>query len=103
MALLSDGRVLVGDGDRRRRVYTSDGAAVSDLALPVRVMSFRTEADRLVALPSLADEAAPPMLIGLTPLHFIARLEGHRGQVFSARWVAGNRVLTAGADGTAKL
>jgi WD40 repeat protein len=43
------------------------------------------------------------MLIGLTPLHFVARLEGHRGQVFSARWVAGNRVLTAGADGTARM
>lgn len=84
-------------------MYAPDGKAIADLALPAPLMSLRIEADRLVALPSLADEAAPPMLIGLAPLRFVARLEGHLGAVFSARWVSGSRVLTAGADGTARM
>ena len=33
----------------------------------------------------------------------IAQLAGHVGQVLSARWVAGDRILTAGGDGTARL
>jgi serine/threonine protein kinase/WD40 repeat protein len=102
-ALLPDGRIIVADGERRLRVYAPDGAVLADLAMPVLVMSLQRDAARLVALPSYAGEAGPPLLIDLDTYRIIARLEGHVGRVLSARWVPGERVLTAGADGTARL
>jgi len=66
-------------------------------------MSLRREAGRLVALPSYISAAAPPLLIDLDHGRVIAQLEGHIGLVWSARWVSGARILTAGADGTARM
>jgi len=53
--------------------------------------------------PSLARCGPGPMLIDVDTFRIVARLNGHTGQVLSARWVSGPRVLTAGTDGTAKL
>src|SRR5262249_27420428 len=47
--------------------------------------------------------AAPPLVIDLDRYHVVAQLEGHVGQVFSVRWVSEGRIVTAGADGTARL
>jgi WD40 repeat protein/serine/threonine protein kinase len=102
-AFLPDGRVLVADAERHLRTFAADGTVLSDLSLPVRVMSLERAAARLVALPTHGVEAGPPLLIDLDAFRIVAPLEGHVGQVFSARWVPGNRVLTAGADGTARL
>jgi WD40 repeat protein len=102
-ALLPDGRVLVADAERHLRAFATDGTVLADLSLPVCVMSLEHAAARLVALPSAGGEAGPPLLIDLDAFRIVARLEGHVGRVFSARWVSGNRVLTAGADGTARL
>jgi WD40 repeat protein len=102
-AFLTDGRIILADAERHLRVHASDGAVLSDLIVPVRVMSIQYSGTRLVALPSHADEAGPPLLIDLDLPRVIARLEGHVGRVFSARWVPGNRVLTAGGDGTARM
>jgi WD40 repeat protein len=102
-ALLPDGRVLVADAERHLRAFATDGTVLADLPLPVRVMSLRPAATRLVALAIRNGEVGPPLLVDLDAYRIVARLEGHAGQVFSARWVSGNRVLTAGSDGATRL
>jgi WD40 repeat protein len=101
--LLPDGRVAVSDADRRLRVHGPDGALLAEIRLPVRMMSLRHEGPRLVALPLYTIGAAPPVLIDLERYRIVAELSDRVGQIFSARWVAGGRILTAGADGTARL
>jgi len=100
---LSDGRVIASDAERRLRVYDPAGAVLGNLELPVRVMSLRSEGKRLVTIPLYTGNAGPPVLLDLERYRVIARLDGHVGRVFSARWVAGNRIITAGGDGTARL
>jgi WD40 repeat protein len=101
--LIPDGRVVIADAERRLRVYSPTGAAAADLEMPVRIMSLRRAGDRMVALPSYLGNAAAPPLIDLEHSRVVARLEGHVGQVFSARWMTDGRVITAGADGAARL
>jgi WD40 repeat protein len=101
--LLSDGRVLASDAERHLRVYGPDGAVLADLEMPARIVSLRRNGSRVVALPSYIGEAAPPLLVALDHYRVIARMDAHVGLVFSARWVSGNRLVTAGADGTARL
>ncbi len=103
VALVPDGRVIIADAERRLRFYGADGAILADLKLPVRMMSLRREGMRVIALPSYAGTTAAPLLIDLERYRVVAQLEGHIGQVFSARWAAGTRILTAGADGTARM
>jgi len=104
--LLPDGRVVAADAQRRLRVYASGGAVLADLEIPVRVMSLRIDGARLVTVPirpMYTAKLAPPLLLDLEHYRVIAQLEGHVGRVLSARWVAGNQILTAGSDGTARL
>jgi WD40 repeat protein len=101
--LLPDGRVIVSDAERRLRVYAPSGEVLAELETPARIMSLRRDKGRVVALPSYTGNAAPPLLIDLDRYRVVAQLEGHTGQVFSARWVSEGRIITAGADGTARL
>jgi WD40 repeat protein len=57
----------------------------------------------LLTIPLLAGEASPPVLWDLERYIRIALLDGHRGRAYSARWADRRQVLTAGADGTARL
>jgi len=58
----------------------------------------------LITIPSFTGNAAPPVLWDLERYRLVARLEGHVGFVYSARFVAGGQtIVTAGADGTAGL
>ncbi|HEU4728255.1 MAG TPA: protein kinase [Kofleriaceae bacterium] len=102
-AVLSDGRVISADAHGRLRIYDSRGTIRAELALPMRVMSLRIEGAHLVTVPSYFSLGAPPVLIDLEHDRIVAPLEGHTGRVFSARWVAGHQILTAGGDGTARL
>ncbi|HEX3482480.1 MAG TPA: protein kinase [Kofleriaceae bacterium] len=103
VGLLPDGRVIVSDAGRRLHVYGPGGTVQANLEVPGRLMALRYQGAHLVALPSYAGDATPPVVIDLDRYRVAAQLAGHIGQVFSARWVAGERVLTAGADGTARL
>jgi len=103
VGLLPDGRVIASDAGGRLHVYGPGGVVQANLEIPVRLMAFRYHGAHLVALPSYTGDAAPPLVIDLERYRIAAQLAGHVGRVFSARWVAGERVLTAGADGTARL
>ncbi|TMQ06402.1 MAG: hypothetical protein E6J90_46330, partial [Deltaproteobacteria bacterium] len=103
---LPDGRLVSSDAQRRLRVYDPGGAILADLEIPTRAMSLRAEGARLVAVPIVpiyTGGAVSPVLVDLEGYRIIAQLEGHVGRVFSARWVAGGQILTAGADGSARL
>jgi len=43
------------------------------------------------------------VLVDVESKRVIGRLAGHVGRVFSARWVVGNQIITAGGHGTARL
>jgi WD40 repeat protein len=101
--LLPDGRVVASDAERRLRVFGPSGAVLADLAMPVRMMSLRREGDRFIALPSYLAAATPPLVVDVARPRVVARLEGHNGQVFSARWSSQGRIITAGFDGTARV
>jgi WD40 repeat protein len=103
VGFLPDGRVVAADAQRRLRFYDPGGAILADLEIPMRVMSLRIEGVRLVTVPIYTDNTAPSLLMDVERYRVVARLEGHVGRVFSARWVAGHQILTAGADGTARL
>jgi WD40 repeat protein len=100
---LPDGRVITSDAQRRLRVYDPGGAVLADLEIPVRVTSLGIDGTRLVTVPIYTGGTASPALVDLERHQVIAQLEGHVGRVFSARWVARGQILTAGADGTARL
>jgi WD40 repeat protein len=84
-------------------VFSPSGTVLADLEMPVRVMSLRREGSRLVALPSYLAAASPPLVVDVDHPRVVARLEGHTGQVVSARWIAQGRIMTAGADGTVRV
>ena len=104
---LPDGRVVAADTRGRLRVYDMDrGAVLADLAVPTRVKLLRPSPDglTLITIPKLISKADPPGLFDLERYRFVARLEGHVGFVYSARFVSGgHEVVTAGADGTARV
>jgi WD40 repeat protein len=100
---LPDGRLVSSDAQRRLRVYDPGGAVLRDLEIPTRAMSLWVDSARLVTVPMHSGGVASPVLVDLERYRIIAQLEGHTGRVFSARWVADDQILTAGADRTVRL
>jgi WD40 repeat protein/serine/threonine protein kinase len=102
---LRDGRVVAAAG-KRLRVYDPDrGAILAELAMPARVGLLRASPDghRAVTVSLYTTSAAtPPTLWDPERYRIIDQLKGHTGRVFSARFVAGGHILTAGIDGTAR-
>jgi WD40 repeat protein len=106
VGLLADGRAVVADASHHLRVYDQLGAIVGELVLPGRSSFLRETDGHLVTVPidpTYETKASSPTLIGLRTYTVIAQLDKHIGRVFSARWVRGHRVLTAGMDGTARM
>jgi len=106
-AILVDGRVVVADASGRLRVIgPGRNALLMNLAAPSRIRLLRPSPDgrRLITLSTTSEQA--PALWDLDQYRLVARLEGHVGWVFTARFVAvggGHEILTAGSDGTARL
>jgi WD40 repeat protein len=100
-----DGRVIAAGARRRMRVY--DPALTSirgEFELTIRARSLRISSDgrRMIIIPTNV-KAIPPVLWDLENDRRIADLEGSKAQVFSARFVRGDReILTAGGDGVAR-
>jgi eukaryotic-like serine/threonine-protein kinase len=102
---LVDGRVVAADARGRLRVYDPDrNEVIAELEVPTRVGLLRVSPDgrRLITVPIYKGKDAPPVLWDLESYGAIARLEGHVGRVYSARFVA-DAIVTAGSDGTARL
>jgi WD40 repeat protein len=106
VTILADGRVVATDARNRLRVYAPDRhVLLADLATPTRAMLLRPSSDgrSLITVPSYT-RADPATLWNLEHYRLTAQLEGHVGQVRSARFVRGGQeILTAGGDGTARL
>jgi WD40 repeat protein len=98
--------VVATDARNRLRVYDPDRhVLLADLASPTRAMLLRPSSDgrSLITVPSYT-RADPAALWDLEHYRLITQLEGHVGQVRSARFVRGGQeILTAGGDGTARL
>ena len=103
-----DGRVVAASRKGQLRVYDPDRPQIlAELTLPAghRVRSFRVSADshRLLTI-AYTGSPSPPVLWDLEHYQMISPLKGDKGQVFSARFVRGDReILTASNDGTARL
>ena len=108
IGLLPDGRVVAAGAHGHLRVYDPERRLVlADLALPpgTYVRAFRVSADsrRLIAI-AKTGTPVPPTLWDLEHYRLAGTLVGHKGLVFSARFVRGDReILTAGTDGVARL
>ncbi|HEX4422851.1 MAG TPA: protein kinase [Kofleriaceae bacterium] len=105
-----DGRIVVAYDDRQLRVFASEHATIlTTLVAPNRVMSLRFSSDgrRLITLPKRRGSAngkpTQPALWDLEHYQLVRELEGHRGQVFGARFLDDDEILSAGSDGTARL
>jgi WD40 repeat protein len=106
VGLTPDGHVIAAGSTHQLRVYDPDRKTIlADVDSLIRVRSVRLSSDgrRLITIPATGVPAAP-VLWDLEHYRIIAQFEGHLGQVFSARFVRGDReILTAGNDGAARL
>jgi WD40 repeat protein len=104
---LADGRIVAADAFRHLRVYDPEhNAVLAELEVSIRVRTLRASPDsrRLLTVPSYLGEAARPLLWDLDRYRLVAPLDGHVGQIYGARFVAGGReIITAGGDGAARL
>jgi WD40 repeat protein/serine/threonine protein kinase len=104
--ILSDGRVVVADMRPRLSVYdTARRTPTIDLDSGSRIAALRPSSNgsHLITIPTTGT-VHPITLWDLEHGQRIAQLEGHKGPVFSARFVRGDaEVLTAGTDGAARL
>jgi WD40 repeat protein len=98
-------RVVAASASGRFRVYDQARAEIlAAIDLPNRARSFRMSADgRRMVVVATDVKPTPPLLLDLEHPRIVAPLEGHKNQVFSARFIRGDReILTAGGDGVAR-
>lgn len=103
---LPDGRVVAADAERRLRIYGVDGSTLADLETSARVRTLRMSADsrRLITVPSFMGRAASPTLWDLDHYRAIAQLDDpEQRQVYSARFITDDRIVTACGDGAVRL
>jgi WD40 repeat protein/serine/threonine protein kinase len=103
---LFDGRLVAVDMQRQLRIYDGTGAALAATEVQARVRTLRMSRDgrRLITVPSFTGKVASPELWDLDHYLPIRTLEAQgQGLVYSARFVEGGQILTACADGSARL
>jgi WD40 repeat protein len=104
LLLLPDQRVIAADAGQHLRIVSGIGTVLADLEMEARAQALRLSVDgrRILSLPKLAGRVAPPALWDAVEGRLVARLAGHDGRVFSARFVDSG-IITAGTDGTVRL
>jgi WD40 repeat protein len=103
---LADGRVVVADAGRRLRVYDLGGASLAELQTRARVAMLRMSPDsrRLVTVPMFTDKVVATELWDVEHYRPLAQLAANgQGQVYSARFIARDEVITACGDGAVRL
>jgi WD40 repeat protein len=103
---LADGRVVVADAGRRLRVYDLGGAILAELQSRARVAMLRMSPDsrRLVTVPMFTDKVVATELWDVEHYRPVAQLAANgQGQVYSARFIAKDEVITACGDGAVRL
>lgn len=108
VGLLPDGRAISADASKQLRLMSSsrqEVVAAAELAARARSLRLSPRSDRLISIPTYNGVTSPPTLWEISPSGFvrIGDLVGHAGHVFSASFAADGDLLTAGADGTARL
>ena len=103
LAWLPGGRLAIADRAGLLRVVDGTGAELAVAHAPPRPALLRPSNDggRIVVVPSATSPDAP-VLWRVGDLE-ARRLAGHTGRVMAARWIAGDRILTAGVDGMARM
>jgi WD40 repeat protein/serine/threonine protein kinase len=100
-----DNRVIATDAQSQLRIYDPlRTTGFAELALPIRARTLRISSDghRLIAI-TASSTPASPVLVDLDQHRVVTPLDGHKGQVFSARFVRRDReIVTAGSDGAAR-
>jgi len=103
IAMLDRDRVFAIDARGHARLLDRSGV-LADLSMPARIRMLRPSPDvrAVLAVPSSSGPVAPAQLIDLDRRAVIATLAAP--PIFAARWVKGGRaILTAHADGTARI
>jgi WD40 repeat protein len=106
VGFLPDGRVLVADARRRLRVYDAGGATLAEVETRERVATLRMAPDsrRLVTVSSFMGRAVTPELWDMERYRLITPLASNgQAQVYSARFIAPDRVITACGDGAIRM
>jgi WD40 repeat protein/serine/threonine protein kinase len=103
---LADGRVVVADAGRRLRVYDLGGSTLAELQTRARVAMLRMSPDsrRLMTVSMFTDKVVAPELWDVEHYRPIAQLASPgQGQVYSARFITRDQVITACGDGAVRL
>jgi WD40 repeat protein/serine/threonine protein kinase len=103
---LPDGRIVVVDARRHLRVYDLGGATLAALETKARVATLRLSSDgrRLVTVSTFTGTVAAPELWDVEHYRPIAELSAQgQGQVYSARFVTPDEVITGCGDGAIRL
>ena len=103
---LPDGRVVVADTRRRLRVYDVAGVMQADLEMRARVATLRPSQDgrRLVTVSRFTGTVAAPELWDMERYRAVAPLtSAGQGQVYSARFLTRDLLVTACGDGAIRL
>jgi WD40 repeat protein len=102
VGFLPDGRVVVADDRRHLRLYDAGGAVVAEFETRGRVAMLRMSPDsrRLVTVSSFTGKVVAPELWDVERYRPVTPLNSTgQGQVYSARFVARDQVITGCGDG----
>jgi WD40 repeat protein/serine/threonine protein kinase len=106
VGFLADGRMVIADARRRLRVHDPSGVMLVDLETRDRVAIVRMSSDghHLVTVPSFTDKVSGPELWDVEHYRRSGLLTSPgQGQVYSARFVSTEEVITGCGDGAIRL
>jgi WD40 repeat protein len=106
VGFLADGRMVIADARRRLRVHDPSGVMLADLETQDRVAMLRMSSDghHLVTVPDFTEKVSGPELWDMEHYRRSGLLTSPgQGQVYSARFVSMEEVITGCGDGAIRL